>query len=138
MDFRRTILLLASFATAVISNGQCDSTAMILEQYIPADYISDGQSYRAFLVDDEIAEFSTTLFAGVDYRVAVMTGTEVRSIEFRLLDRERNLLFTNRDYDMSPYWNFYSESTQDCIIEAQLDNETVQSGCAVVLITFDR
>ncbi|MDA0972294.1 MAG: hypothetical protein O2867_01040 [Bacteroidetes bacterium] len=111
---------------------------MILEQYIPADYISDGQSYRAFLVDDEIAEFSTTLFAGVDYRVAVMTGTEVKSIEFRLLDRERNLLFTNRDYDMSPYWNFYSESTQDCIIEAQLDNETVQSGCAVVLITFDR
>ena len=138
MDLRRTILLLAILTSAALSYGQCDSTASILEQYIPTDYISDGQSYRAFLVDDEIAEFSTTFFAGVDYRVAVMTGTEAKAIEFRLLDRERNLLFTNKDYDMSPYWNFYSESTQECIIEAQLDNAMVQSGCAVVLITFDR
>jgi len=105
---------------------------------MPEDYISDGQTYRAFLVDDEIAEFSTTFFAGVNYRVAVMTGTENGKLEFRLLDEHRNLLFSSKDYDMTPFWNFRAESTQECVIEAELKKGGLDSGCAVILISFSR
>jgi len=118
--------------------AQCDSIASLCSKNIPADYISDGQSYRAFLVDQETAEFRSTFFSGTDYRIAACSGFEAKNLEFRVLDERRNVLFTNKDYDFNSYWNFRAENTVDCIIEAQLNPEAIDSGCAVILIAFDR
>lgn len=138
MKFKKTFFLLFACLGSFMMNAQCDTTVTLCEKLMPEDYVSDGQSYRAFLVDDEIAEFHTTFFAGVDYRVAVMSGTEAGNVEFHLLDQERKLLFSSKDYDMTPFWNFRAEATQDCIIEAQLSAKGGGSGCAVVLISFSQ
>lgn len=118
--------------------AQCDSIADLCSKNIPADYISDGQSYRAFLTEDQVAEFRTTFFAGTDYRVAACSGFEPTNIKFRVLDENRKVLFTNEDYDLLSYWNFRAEHTMDCIIEAELNDEAATSGCAVILISFAR
>jgi len=55
---------------------------------------------------------------------------------FSVYDSDRHLLFTNRDYENTPYWDFKFKSTVDCIIEAQLDNKIKNSGLAVMLIGF--
>jgi len=56
---------------------------------------------------------------------------------FTIYDSQRNLLFTNGQYQNAPYWNFSVKSTVDCIINAQLNPTTnAGSGCAVILIGF--
>ncbi|MBN4062363.1 MAG: hypothetical protein COA57_11910 [Flavobacteriales bacterium] len=123
-------------AFAKTSIAQCDTIATICNRHITTDYISDGQQYRALLLDEEVAEFHATFYGGSTYRVAACSGLSDGSLIFRLYDEDRNLLFTNRDYDNSPYWDFEINSTLDVIIEAQLDPISLSSGCAVMLIGF--
>lgn len=99
-------------------------------------YISDGQQYKALLNGDEIAEFHITFFGGTTYRIAAAAGTEEGNVIFRVYDKQRNLLFTNADYNNSPYWDFKFTSTVDCLIEIQLDNTNIQSGFMYMLVGF--
>jgi hypothetical protein len=138
IQFKLSILIALSVLLGGQTYGQCDSIATLCGSNIPSDYISDGQSYRAFLTDDQVAEFRTTLFAGTDYRVAACSGFEPTNIRFRVLDENRKVLFSNDDFDLLSYWNFRAENTMDCIIEAELNGDAVSSGCAVILISFAR
>jgi hypothetical protein len=63
-------------AATVTSNAQglCAPIADRCERHITAQYIPDGQFYRALLQGDEVAEFDMTLFGGSTYRVAACSG----------------------------------------------------------------
>ena len=105
-------------------------------KYISHPYISDGQQYRALLNEDEVAEFHATFYGGSTYRIAACTGASDGALVFSVYDSDRHLLFTNKDYENTPYWDFKFKSTVDCIIEAQLDTKVKTSGLAVMLIGF--
>ncbi len=118
--------------------SQCDTIANLCIKHITNNYISDGQQYRAMLLNaEETAEFRTTMFAETIYRFAACSGLKDGNLIFRVLDKDRNVLFTNQDYKNAPYWDFKTKSTIDVIIEAQLDpDRNPGSGCAVLLIGF--
>jgi len=126
-----SVLCKASFA-------QCDSTASYANQYMHKNFVSDGQSYRALLFDDQVAEFSTTFYAGSTYRIVSFAGLEKEQLQFTLYDQEGNALFSNKDYQNSTYWDFKFNSTIEGRIEAKLDLAKQKSGCAVLLIGFER
>ena len=118
-------------------HAQCDTIANMCNKHISNQFISDGQQYRALLLNaDEIAEFNTTFYGGSTYRIAACSGMSDGNLVFSVFDKERNLLFTNSDYSNAPYWDFKIASTIDCIIEARLNNHNQGSGCAVLLIGF--
>ena len=121
---------------AVLAQSPCDSSATLCEKNITSNYISDGQDYRALLLDDEIAEFNMILYGGTTYRFAACSGFSDGNLIFSVYDKERNLLFTNKEYSNSPYWDFKITNTLDCIIEANLDPNVAASGCAVLLVGF--
>jgi len=125
----------ASFNKA---NAQCDTIANICAKHIISNFISDGQQYRALLLNsDETAEFQTTFFGETTYRIAACSGTSDGNLIFNIYDQDRHLLFTNRDKKNAPYWDFKVKSTLETIIEAKLDaNRNPGSGCAVMLIGF--
>jgi hypothetical protein len=129
------VSLAASFNKA---NAQCDTIANICAKHIISTFISDGQQYRALLLNsDETAEFQTTFFGETTYRIAACSGTSDGNLIFNIYDQDRHLLFTNRDKKNAPYWDFKVKSTLETIIEAQLDaNRNPGSGCAVMLIGF--
>jgi hypothetical protein len=116
--------------------AQCDSIASLCDKNITSNYISDGQDYRSLLLDDEIAEFSMTLYGGSTYRFAGCSGLTDGNLLFSVYDKERNLLFSNTDYANAPFWDFKITSTLDCTIEAQLNPNITASGCAVLLVGF--
>jgi len=116
--------------------AQADEAMRLCAKYMKAPFISDGQQYKALLNEDEIAEFHVTFFGGSTYRLVTASGTTEGNVIFRIYDKERNLLFSNSDYDNSPYWDFKFTSTIDCIIEAQLDNNNLQSGYLLMLVGF--
>ncbi len=137
---KKFILLLAIsiwFLPATL-HAQCDTIASLCVKNLTAKYISDGQQYRALLLSKEVAEFNATFYGGTTYRLAACSGLKDGSLEFRIFDKQRNLLFTNIEHKNAPYWDFKFESTMDCIIEAQLIDPNVKSGCAVLLISFKK
>lgn len=129
-----TFLLVGTFA----ANAQCDITADVCQTHITDDYLSDGQHYRALLLQDQVAEFNATLYGGTTYRISACSGTQDGNLLFRVYDKDRNLIFRNIEQKNAPYWDFKLESSMDVIIEAQLDPIAGGSGCAVMLIGFKR
>jgi len=136
----RTILILfVSLSLGLISftsNAQCDTIAAVCGEHFSNDYLSDGQEYRALLLDDQTAEFHMTLYGGSVYRFGACSGLESGNLLFRLYDNQRNEIFSNRNHEISPYWDFQVENTLDVIVEANLNPQKASSGCAVLLVGF--
>lgn len=134
--FFKIFILVIGFVAFKSSFAQCDTIASICDNHLTNGFISDGQDYRSLLLDDEIAEFNMTLYGNSKYRFAACSGLTDGNLIFSVYDKERNLLFTNKDYANAPYWDFNINNTIDCIIEAQLDPNNSASGCAVLLVGF--
>lgn len=114
-----------------------DTVANACAKHLESQFISDGQQYRALLMNaDETAEFHTTLYGGTIYRIAACSGLSDGNLIFSVYDSERNLLFTNSEFKNAPYWDFKINSTLDCVIEAKLGGGSQGSGRAVLLIGF--
>ena len=88
---------------AKTSFAQCDTVATLCGKNLTSKYISDGQQYRALLLNDEAAEFHTTFYGNSTYRIASCSGLSDGNLIFRVFDEDRNLLFTNSDYKNAPY-----------------------------------
>ena len=141
MNMRRTFFMIAACAGLFGGSkafAQCDTIASICEKNITAEYIPDGQFYRALLREDEVAEFEATLFGGATYRVAACSGLSEGNLIFSVYDKQRNLLFSNKELNNEPYWDLVVANTLDVIINAELDPGKANSGCAVLLIGFKR
>lgn len=136
MKARNILAALTLSSISIFSIAQCDAVANECESHITTDYISDGQNYWALLYDDQVAEFNVTLFGGSTYRIAACSGQGDGNLIFSMYDQDKNLLFTNRDHVNAPYWDFVLDSSIDCTIEAQLDLNKQESGCAVIQIGF--
>ena len=138
----RRYLLLSLFvlgaAIAAKSQGLCAPIADRCEAHITSQYIPDGQFYRALLQGDEVAEFDLTLFGGSTYRVAACSGDSDGILLFSVFDKDRNLLYTNKEHSSAPYWDLAITNTLDVSIEASLDPSKAGSGCAVMLVGFKK
>lgn len=119
-----------------VSWSQCNDQAEKCDRYLDANYVSDGQEYRALLHGDQEAEFSTTLFGGNTYRIAACSGEEAGELIFSIKDSEGNVLFSSSGYSNAPYWDFVIENTLEVTISARLDQNKKDSGCAVILVGF--
>jgi len=137
------ILLVSLFVKSSFAQ-ECDSLTSICYEYLKNDkknnkaFISDGQVYQAFVDVEQTAEFKVTLFGGSFYRVAATAGRSDNYVIFSVYDKDRNLLFTNENYDNKPYWDFKIDNTMDCFVEAKVDIDKKVSGCIVVLLGFQR
>jgi len=125
-------------ASPFITNAQIDSTIQMCKSKMQLPYITDGQTYTALINGDEVAEFHATFYGENTYRIVSYTGNEEGNVIFSVYDRDRNLLFTNYDYENIPYWDFEFDYSMDCIIEARLDSKYVTSGFVVMLIGFQQ
>lgn len=130
-----TGLILMTWGISFTAMAQMNTTMDICTKHIVPPFISDGQQYKALLTGEEIAEFRATFYGGSTYRITACSGQSDGNIVFSLYDKERNLLFTNKDYENSPYWDFRFVATIDCIIEAELVGGQT-SGFAFMLIGF--
>ncbi len=124
--------------STLISYAQCDTTAYYANRYMSENFIPDGQSYRALVFDDQIAEFYTTFYGGARYRIVGFSGMDKEQLHFSLYDEQDNVLFANIDHSNAPYWDFEFSHTMSGRIEAKLDPLKQSSGCIVVLIGFER
>lgn len=120
----------------LMSMAQTESAMDKCREHIVEPFISDGQSYTVLLTEEDVAEFYVTFYGGTTYRLVGYCGEDDGNLAFSVYDQERNMLFTNRDFENTPYWDFKFENTMDCIIEAEIDSKEIKSGIAVMLVGF--
>ncbi len=128
-------LLIALVLTPWKLNSQEDVLFNSCLDQLKSPFIASGQPFKAFLTGTEVAEFHTTFFAGSLYRVVASSHQEGNVI-FSIYDKERNLLFSNQEFDASGYWDFKIEGSVECIVEARLDPEKSTSGIALLMVGF--
>ena len=134
---KNNYLLLFIFSISFFfANAQVDKTIQLCEKYLVPPFISDGQDYRSLLNDDEVAEFHMTLYGGTSYRIIACSGETEGNIIFSLYDREKNLLFTNRDHQNAPYWDFKITNTIEIVLESELKNQEDNSGFVFISLAF--
>jgi hypothetical protein len=118
--------------------SQADSIINEYKKYLQPPFISDGQQYKALITNDETAEFKVTFYGGSIYRIVCCKKSPTYKIFFTLYDKERNLLFSSKNYNYPEYWDFKFASTLDCIIELEFDSKIETSGLAMLLIGFKK
>jgi predicted methyltransferase len=133
-------------STSTFSQTKCDELEPLVSELLQSPnensnrvFISDGQVYKAFVNNEEYAEFKVTLYGGSTYRIAGSTADQ-GALVFKLTDTEskRNELFNSKKYKNAPYWDFKVENTIDCIIEASLDLDVSLDGCMIMMIGFEK
>jgi hypothetical protein len=136
------LILFFSISFGTTYAQDCEAIVKICNAYLngnnkKSNFVSDGQVYTAFL-DREKAEFKTTFFGGTVYRIVASAGDDDNFVIFTVKDLQGNILFSNKHYKNSPYWDFKVPSTIPVIIETELDLDKKVTGCAVMLIGFKK
>lgn len=117
--------------------GQCKGFAKRICRVDLGEYTHDGNYHAALLTEGEEAELYKTFYPGQDYRIAICGDGALAGIEFKVMDNQRNVLYTNRDHDHKGTWDFRLESTQQLMISVRVlpagQGEEPVSRCIAIL-----
>jgi hypothetical protein len=77
----------------------------------------------------------------MDYRVAICGEDKLPNIEFRIMDSNKNVLYSNKDADYSRTWDFKLESSQQLKLVVKVTSfnqagDTPASGCVSIMFGF--
>ena len=130
------------FAFTNASFSQCKSVA---KQCLPglAPYIYTGQLNSTILYEGESAELVMTFTAGQEYRILTCTPKYMGTLQFSIYDKDRKLIFSNKNFNNVAYWDFKVSSTEDYTIQVSVPytkhakaGDISASGCVAVLVGF--
>jgi hypothetical protein len=113
-----------------------ESSIKSCDNFLNSGFVSDGQEYIAKPDENNKATFHTTFYGGSHYRVVACSDVEEIPLILTVFDTEKNLLFCNKSFDYTPYWDFTFTSTIDCIIEIEFDHEILIQNEVMLLIGF--
>jgi hypothetical protein len=137
-----TILALFSFVCALNVDAQCKVFAK--KECIPelGPYTHDGNYHAAVLVEGEEAELYKTFYSDMEYRVAVVGEGNLPAVEFKIIDSNKNVLFSNnKDGNYSRTWDFKLQSSQQLklvvnVISSKKSGEAPAHGCVAIMFGF--
>ena len=118
------LLLLGSLATQTANSQHCivfHEKRCALEE--PFEY--DAQSKSALFSPGHSSELSMVAYRGKDYRISFCLDKNLgEQVEFQVLDsKSREVLYDNRDDDMSQEFKFTANSTQRIILKVTVPGE---------------
>jgi hypothetical protein len=135
------ILTLFIFIWSGTVNAQCKAFAR--KECLPelGSYTHDGNYHAAVLVEGEEAELYKTFYSDMEYRVAIVGESKLPAIEFRILDANKNVLYSNKDKDFAKTWDFKLESSQQLKLVIKVSSfnkagETPANGCVAIMFGF--
>jgi hypothetical protein len=143
MRISRVIPILALFliVTTVNVNAQCKAFAKKICLPELGAYTHDGNYHAAILVEGEEAELYKTFYSDMDYRVAICGEDKLPNIEFKVLDANKNVLYSNKDANFAKTWDFKLQSSQQLKLVIKVTSlsqpgDTPASGCVAIMFGF--
>ena len=141
----RIISILAFFliATSFNVNAQCKAFAKKVCLPELGAYVHDGNYHAAIPVEGEEAELYKTFYSDMEYRVSIAGEDKLPNIEFRILDANKNILYSNKDKDgnFAKTWDFKLQSSQQLKLIVKVSSfnkpgDTPASGCVAIMFGF--
>jgi hypothetical protein len=135
------ILALLIIASSLNLDAQCKAFAK--KVCIPelGAYTHDGNYHAAILVEGEEAELYKTFYSDMEYRVSVCGEDKLPDVEFRVLDANKNVLYSNKDASYAKTWDFKLQSSQQLKLVVKVNSlnkpgDTPASGCVAIMFGF--
>lgn len=143
MKLYKILPLLALFVFAINIKADAQCKAFAKKECLPLllPYTHDGNYHAAVLVEGEEAELYKTFYSDMEYRVSVVGEGKLPAVEFRILDTNKNVLYSNKDKDYAKTWDFKLQSSQQLklVIKVSTFNqpgETPANGCVAIMFGF--
>jgi hypothetical protein len=135
------ILVLLLLATSVNAGAQCKAFAKKVCLPELGVYTHDGNYHAAVLVEGEEAELYKTFYSDMDYRVAICGEDKLPKVEFKILDSNKNVLYSNKDANYARTWDFKLQSSQQLKLVIKVSSlsqpgDTPSSGCVSIMFGF--
>jgi len=136
--FITTIFLAFS---SISASAQCKGFAKKICKEELESYIHDGNYHAAILTEGEEAELYKTFYSDQDYRVAICGSDNLPPIEFKVMDVNKNVLFSNEDVEYGKTWDFKLESSQQLKLVVKVTtfeqtSDAPASGCVAIMFGF--
>ncbi|MGE0560288.1 MAG: hypothetical protein AB7O47_00590 [Flavobacteriales bacterium] len=140
--FIYNVLVLIFIGYSNQSFGQC--TSFTKKQGFPvlSPFIHNGQITSTKFMPGDEADIEMTFNAGSDYRVLVVFQEVLGNVTFQIKDKTGKILFTSKDGDTTPFWDFRVNTTQQLMVSVlvpkmdEKTNKILPQGCISVLIGF--
>lgn len=91
--------------------GQSDCKSIAVED----GFVKYERDYTQPFSKNEV-KYRVTFFKDYVYRVLICSDQK-DSIAWELVDKDGNLLFSNKKYNLSNYWDFKFETTIECYVK---------------------
>ena len=77
----------------------------------------------------------------MEYRVAVIGESKLPPIEFRIIDGNKNVLYSNKETNFATTWDFKLQSSQQLkmiikVTSASKTGDVPASGCVAIMFGF--
>lgn len=142
---RRVLLLTFILAMVTLGtynvNAQCKGFAKKICKNELEPYIHDGNYHAAILTEGEEAELYKTFYSDTEYRIGVCGSDALPNVEFKVIDQNKNILYTNKDHNFARTWDFKLQASQQLKILVKVhpsgkNAEDVVSGCVAIMFGF--
>lgn len=135
------ILVLLLLATSVNAGAQCKAFAKKVCLPELGVYTHDGNYHAAVLVEGEEAELYKTFYSDMDYRIAICGEEKLPVVEFKIIDANKNVLYSNKDANFAKTWDFKLQASQQLkliirVAPSDKPSETPASGCVSIMFGF--
>jgi hypothetical protein len=135
--YRSVIIIILALLHTTIVSGQCKEFAKKSCKPLLKPYWHDGNYNVAVLSEGEKAELYKTFYTGQEYRIAICAEKSLVGVEFVIKNENREVLYSNRDNDFSPTWDFSIDGTQQIIISIKVlednDDNVKMKGCVAIM-----
>jgi hypothetical protein len=135
--------IIALLILGITANVDAQCKAFAKKVCLPelGTYIHDGNYHAAILVEGEEAELYKTFYSDMEYRVVVCGEDQLPKVEFKVLDSNKNVLYSNKDSDYSRTWDFKLQSSQQLklvvkVLSFNKPEDTPASGCVSIMFGF--
>ncbi len=143
MRLLKTIPILAFVLFAYSGSVDAQCKAFAKKECLPelGGYTHDGNYHAAVLVEGEEAELYKTFYSDMEYRIAIVGEDKLPSIEYKILDVNKNVLYSNKEKDYASTWDFRLQSSQQLKVVVKVTSfnkpgDTPASGCVAIMFGF--
>jgi hypothetical protein len=143
MRITRIIPILAFLMIVTTFNAGAQCKAFAKKVCLPelGAYTHDGNYHAAVLVEGEEAELYKTFYSDMEYRIAICGEEKLPAIEFKIIDANKNVLYSNKDANFAKTWDFKLQASQQLkliirVATSDKPSEIPASGCVSIMFGF--
>jgi hypothetical protein len=129
-NFLAAAMIILAFVPSV--HAQCKSAVKDGIKKL-APYTHNGQVNNVTLILDEPSEIHVSFYKGLNYKFQVGSEPALGKVSFRVLDENKTEIYNSAGSKDPESWIFYSNSSQNLIIEIYA-TEKGKQGCAYLVV----